>query len=207
MSGVTRSSQATGAAAAARVARARRSLPNGWWGMLLLLCAEATLFGTLIASYAYLRLQTPAWPPAGIDPPSLTAPLALTAVLVATTAPMLLATRAARAGRGASARRLIVAATLVQAAYLAGQIVLFLDDLSAFDPRDTSYGSVYFTLLGAHHAHVLVGLLLNAGVLIRLLGGLTNYLLIGVRALALYWCFVNAVAILVVLTQLSPALL
>lgn len=207
MSGVTRSSQATGAAAAARVAHARRSLPNGWWGMLLLICAEATLFGTLIASYVYLRLQTPMWPPAGIDPPSVTAPLVLTAVLVATTAPMLLATRAARAGRSATARWLIVAATLVQAAYLAGQIVLFLDDLSSLDPRDTSYGSVYFTLLGVHHAHVVAGLLLNVGVLIRLLGGLTNYVLIGVRAVALYWCFVNAVAIVVVLTQLSPALL
>jgi heme/copper-type cytochrome/quinol oxidase subunit 3 len=207
MSDVTRSFGATGDAAVARVAAARRSLPNGWWGMLLLICAEATLFGTLIASYVYLRLQAQTWPPAGIDPPSVTAPLVLTALLVATTAPMLLAARAARAGRGATARWLIVAATLVQAAYLAVQIVLFLDDLSSFDPRDTAYGSVYFTLLGAHHAHVAVGVLLNAGVLIGLLGGLTNYRLIGVRALALYWCFVNAVAVVVVLTQLSPALL
>jgi heme/copper-type cytochrome/quinol oxidase subunit 3 len=207
MRDVTRSFGATGDAAVARVAAARRSLPNGWWGMLLLICAEATLFGTLIASYVYLRLQAQTWPPAGIDPPSVTAPLVLTALLVATTAPMLLAARAARAGRGATARWLIVAATLVQAAYLAVQIVLFLDDLSSFDPRDTAYGSVYFTLLGAHHAHVAVGVLLNAGVLIGLLGGLTNYRLIGVRALALYWCFVNAVAVVVVLTQLSPALL
>jgi heme/copper-type cytochrome/quinol oxidase subunit 3 len=207
VSAVTRSSRAVGDAAVARGAAARRSRPNGWWGMLLLICAEATLFGTLVASYAYLRQQTPAWPPAGIEAPGVTAPLALTAALVATTAPMLLAARAAGAGRGAGARRLIVAATVVQAGYLAAQLVLFLDDLSSFDPRDTSYGSIYFTLLGAHHAHVVVGLLLNAGVLIGLLGGLTNYRLIGVRALALYWCFVNAMAIVVVLTQLSPVLL
>jgi heme/copper-type cytochrome/quinol oxidase subunit 3 len=207
MTEVTRSSLATGDAAAARVSAARRSLPNGWWGMLLLICVEATLFGTLVASYVYLRLQTPTWPPAGIDPPSVAAPLALTAVLVATTVPMVLASRAAQAGRRSSASRLIVAATLVQAAYLAVQIVLFLDDLSSFDPRETSYGSVYFTLLGAHHAHVVVGVLLNVGIVIRLLGGLTNYRLIGVRALALYWYFVNAMAIVVVLTQLSPALL
>jgi heme/copper-type cytochrome/quinol oxidase subunit 3 len=207
MTEVTRSSLAAGDAAVARVSAARRSLPSGWWGMLLLICAEATLFGTLIASYVYLRLQTRIWPPAGIDPPSVTAPLALTAVLVATTVPMLLASRAARAGRASRATWLIVAATLVQAAYLAVQVVLFLDDLSSFDPRDTSYGSVYFTLLGAHHAHVAVGILLNVGIVIRLLGGLTNYRLIGVRALALYWYFVNAMAIVVVLTQLSPALL
>jgi heme/copper-type cytochrome/quinol oxidase subunit 3 len=207
MSEVTRSSRAAGGAAVAQVARARRSLPNGWWGMLMLIAAEATLFGTLIASYFYLRLQVTTWPPAGIDPPSVTAPLVLTAVLVATTLPMLLAARAARAGRSAVASRLIVAATLVQAVYLAVQIALFLDDLSSFDPRETSYGSVYFTLLGVHHAHVIAGILLNVGVVIRLLGGLTNYRLIGVRAVALYWCFVNAAAVAVVLTQLSPALL
>ena len=44
------------------------------------------------------------------------------------------------------------------------------------------------------------------GLVIRLLGGLTNYRLIGVRAVALYWCFVNVAAIVVVLTQLSPSL-
>jgi cytochrome c oxidase subunit III len=206
MSAVTRSSRAVGGAAVARVARARRAQPNGWWGMVLLICAEATLFGTLIASYFYLRLQTTTWPPAGIDPPSVTLPLVLTALLVGTTAPMLAAARMARAGRTRAAGLLIVVAMLVQAGYLAAQIVLFLNDLSSFDPRATSYGSIYFTLLGTHHAHVVVGLLLDAGLLIRLLGGLTTYRLIGVRAVALYWCFVNAAAVLVVLTQLSPSL-
>ncbi len=206
MSEVTRSSRAVGGAAVARVARARRTLPNGWWGMLLLAAAEATLFGTLVATYFYLRLQTSPWPPVGISPPSVTLPLALTAVLVATSAPMLAAARAARAGRRGAALRWITLATLVQGAYLAVQVALFLDDLSKFDPRQTAYGSVYFTLLGVHHAHVVVGLALNAGVLVRLLGGLTNYRVIGVRAVAMYWCFVNAAAVLVVLTQISPAL-
>ena len=206
MTRVTRSARAEGGAAVARVAGARRSLPNGWWGMLLLIAAEATLFGTLVASYVYLRLQVTQWPPAGIEPPSVALPLALTAGLVLTTVPMLAAQRAARAGRRTAAWRLIVLATLVQAGYLAVQIVLFGDDLSSFDPRESSYGSIYFTLLGVHHAHVVAGILLNVGLVIRLLGGLTNYRLIGVRAVALYWCFVNAAAIVVVLIQLSPSL-
>jgi heme/copper-type cytochrome/quinol oxidase subunit 3 len=206
MSAVTRGSRAVGGAAVARVARARRSGPNGWWGMVLLICAEATLFGTLVASYFYLRLQSTTWPPAGIDPPGVTLPLALTALLVATTAPMLAAAQAARAGRTRAACLLIAVAMLAQVGYLAAQVVLFLDDLSSVDPRATSYGSIYFTLLGVHHAHVAAGLLLDAGLLIGLLGGLTNYRLIGVRAVALYWCFVNAAAVLVVLTQLSPSL-
>lgn len=206
MSEVTRSAQATGADAVARVARARRTLPNGWWGMLLLIAAEATLLGTLIASYFYLRFQASAWPPPGIPAPSVTAPLLLTAALVATTAPMIAAALAARGGRTATAMRLLVLATLVQAGYLAAQVVLFKHDLASLDPRDTAYGSVYFTLLGVHHAHVAVGIALNLGLLARLAGGLTNYRLIGVSAGALYWSFVNAVAIAVVLTQISPSL-
>jgi heme/copper-type cytochrome/quinol oxidase subunit 3 len=37
-------------------------------------------------------------------------------------------------------------------------------------------------------------------------GGLNNYRLIGVRAVSLYWYVVNVLAVLVVLTQLSPSL-
>jgi heme/copper-type cytochrome/quinol oxidase subunit 3 len=206
VSEVTRSAQATGAAAVAQVARARRTLPNGWWGMLLLVAAEATLFGTLIASYFYLRFQAATWPPAGIAAPDVTLPLVLTAVLVATAAPMIAAARVARAGRRTAAVWLLVLATLVQGGYLAAQVVLFMSDLSSLDPRDSAYGSVYFALLGAHHAHVAVGIALNLGLIARLAGGLTNYRVIGVSALALYWSFVSAAAIAVVLTQISPAL-
>jgi cytochrome c oxidase subunit III len=207
MSPGTRNSQATGPAEVAQVALARRSLPNGWWGMLLFVAAEATLFGTLIASYFYLRFQAATWPPPGIEPPAVTLPLVLTAVLVATTAPVLGAWRSVRAGRGGGACALIVAATLVQAGYIVAQALLFEKDLRSFSPRGSAYGSVYFTLLGVHHAHVIVGILLNIGVLTRLLGGLTSYRTIGVRTLALYWSFVSTAAIAVVLTQLSPALL
>ena len=40
----------------ARLRRSERS--NGWWGMLIFLAAEATLFGTIVGSYFYLRLNT-----------------------------------------------------------------------------------------------------------------------------------------------------
>jgi heme/copper-type cytochrome/quinol oxidase subunit 3 len=175
--------------------------------MLLFIAAEATLFGTLIASYVYLRFQAATWPPPGIEPPTVTLPLVLTAVLVVTTGPVLGAWRSARGGRGGVACALIVVATLMQAGYLAAQALLFEHDLRSFSPRGSAYGSIYFTLLGVHHAHVIVGILLNVGVLSRVLGGLTSYRTIGVRTLALYWSFVSAAAIAVVLTQLSPALL
>jgi heme/copper-type cytochrome/quinol oxidase subunit 3 len=201
----TRSMEATSAGEAASVARARRTIPNGVWGMLLLIATEGMLFGTLIASYFYLRFRSAQWPPAGIEDPSVALPLSLAGALLLTTAPMLLAARAMTRRRVGIAWALVALSTLVQGGYLAWQIVLYIDDLSKFSPGATSYGSIYFTLLGADHAHVLVGIVLNLWVLMRLLGGVTNYRLVTVQVVALYWVFVNLLTMLVTLTQVSPA--
>src|ERR671930_379199 len=99
MTEITRSMEATTADAAARVVRQRRTFASGWWGMLLLIATEFTLFASLIASYFYLRFQNDQWPPAGIEHPSVTLPLVLTGVLVLTTVPMFGAVAAGRAGR------------------------------------------------------------------------------------------------------------
>ena len=206
MSEVARSTEAEGAVAASYAARRRKALPNGWWGALLLLATESALFGSLLATYYFLRFQAVDWPPAGIEDPKVALPLALTAALVATSAPMFFAARSARAGRTRAAWIALLLAVAVQCGYLAVQIILFQDDLNKFSPSDTAYGSIYFTLLAAHHAHVLLGILLVLWLLVRLLWGLTNYRVIAVRVVALYWYFVNALAILVVLTQVSPSL-
>jgi heme/copper-type cytochrome/quinol oxidase subunit 3 len=204
---VTRSGAAWSASAAGRVARERAAQPNGWWGMALFLCAEVTLFGTLIATYFYLDFGSHQWPPPGIKPPSVALPLIATAVLVATSVPMWLATRSARAGARGPVIWLIAVAAIVQCAYLAVQVLLFRHDLNHFTPQGSAYGSIYFTLLGAHHAHVLFGILLDLTVVAFVsIRGLTNYWLIGVRGVALYWYVVNAIAVLIVFTQLSPSL-
>jgi heme/copper-type cytochrome/quinol oxidase subunit 3 len=204
---VTRSAAAWSASATGRVARQRAAQPNGWWGMALFLCAEVTLFGTLIATYFYLDFDAHRWPPAGIEPPSVTLPLIATAVLAATSVPMWLAARSARSGARSPVIWLLAVAVIVQCAYLAAQVLLFRHDLNHFTPRGSAYGSIYFTLLAVHHAHVLLGILLNLTVLAFVsIRGLTNYWLIGVRGMALYWYVVNAIAVLVVFTQLSPSL-
>ena len=206
MNGVSRSMEATAARAAAHVERRRRTLPSGWWGVALLIATEATLFGCLIATYFYLRFKAPAWPPDGIPKPSVTLPLVFTGMLLASCAPIYLAVRAAREGRATAALALVAAAAAVQATYLGLQINLFVSDMNKFSPSDDAYGSIYFTLLGVHHAHVAVGLALDAWIIGKLLGGLTNYRLIAVRVISFYWYFVSAVAVLVVLTQLYPSL-
>jgi heme/copper-type cytochrome/quinol oxidase subunit 3 len=205
MSDVPHSYEAESAVAVSAAAQRTRALPNGVWGMLLLIATEATIFGTLIASYFYLHFQTTAWPPHGIEPPSIPLPAALTAVLVATSVPVYLAARAARDGRPGLTQLWFGLAAAIQCGYLAVQIVLYLDDLSKFSPKDSAYGSIYFTLLMVHHVHVVVGILLELWFVVRLFGGLTTYRLNGIRATSFYWFFVNAAAVFVVLTQLSPS--
>ena len=92
----------------------------------------------------------------------------LTGVLVATSVPMLLAARAARAGRARAAWLAIGAAALVQAGYLARADRRSSRRLPQVQPTGSAYGSIYFTLLVAHHAHVAVGLLIDVWLLARL---------------------------------------
>jgi len=180
--------------------------PNGWWGMAIFSASEAMLFGALLGTYYYLRFKAVHWPPAGTPEPKVALPLILTGVLVATSVPMQAALRAARAGRLGATRLALVAALSAQATYFGLQIHLFLGDLAKFTPGEHAYGSIYFTLLGAHHTHVAVGLLLDVWLLLRLATGLTRYRLTALWAATFYWHFVNTLAVLVVLTQLSPSL-
>jgi cytochrome o ubiquinol oxidase subunit 3 len=191
----------------AQVARRRRSAPVGIWGMVLFLCSEITIFGTMLATYFYLDFDAPRWPPAGIKPPTVSWPAIATGWLLVTSLPMWLASRSARRGARTPVLGFISLALVMQAVYLAAQIILFRHDLNDFKPQDTAYGSIYFTMLAAHHAHVLLGLLLDGAVLVYVtLRGLTNYWLVAVRGLAIFWHVVNVLAIFVLLTQLSPSI-
>jgi heme/copper-type cytochrome/quinol oxidase subunit 3 len=184
----------------------RVAKPNGWWGMAVFVATEATLFGTLIGSYYDLRFNAAHWPPPGVPDPKVTLPLILLAVLVSTSVPVQLASNLARARRIRGAQLALVCALALQSAYFALQIHLYVDDLHRFTPQGSAYGSIYFTLVGAHHAHVVVGVLLEAWFLLRLLGGVTGYRSVGLQATAFYWHAVNVLAVAVTIVQLSPSL-
>jgi cytochrome c oxidase subunit 3/cytochrome c oxidase subunit I+III len=184
----------------------RGSQPRGWWGIALLVATETTLFGTIFGTYWYLRFKALAWPPAGIPEPKVLLPLVLTGVLVSTSVPMQLAYRAGKLGRLGWARFLLLVALVVQAGYFAMQIHLFARDLHDFVPAQHAYASIYYVLVGADHAHVAAGLLINLFLLLKLLGGLNGYRLTGLKVAAFYWHFVNLLTIGVVLTQISPSL-
>jgi heme/copper-type cytochrome/quinol oxidase subunit 3 len=202
----TRSMQATTPLGSALAESRRVARPNGWWGMAIFVATEATLFGTMIGTYFYLRFRTVHWPPAGVPDPKVVVPLVLTGVLVLTSALMQFALASAQRARLSLVRLALIVALIVQSGYFAMQLHLFLDDLHKFSPNASAYASIYFTLVGAHHFHVVVGILLNAWLLLRFVGGITNYRLIALQATIFYWHFINVLAVVVTLTQISPSL-
>jgi cytochrome c oxidase subunit 3 len=195
--------EATDGAAVRAVLARRGSLPAGVFGMGILIASEATLFAAFIGTYYYLRFHTSVWPPPGIPGPKILVPLILVSCLAATSAPMQLASLAARAGRLAATRLFLVVALVVQCGYFAFEMHDFRDEIHTFDITRNAYSSIYYTLLGADHAHVFVGILFNVWLLWKLARGLTTYRLNAVQAITWYWHFVNVLTFFVIGTLLS----
>jgi heme/copper-type cytochrome/quinol oxidase subunit 3 len=171
--------------------------------MAILIASEAMLFAALIGTYFYLRFETAVWPPRGVPEPEALVPVILVAVLALTSIPVHLAWRSVRAGRVAHARLLLLGALVVQAGYFGWAVHDFADQIRRTPITENAYTSIYYTLLGADHAHVFVGLLFSAWLLLKLIRGLTLYRANAARAITWYWHFVNLLTIVVLATILS----
>jgi heme/copper-type cytochrome/quinol oxidase subunit 3 len=168
--------------------------------MALLVATETALFLLLVATYFYLRTRAHgAWPPAPLSDPKLLKPLLVTILLLATSVPMLGAAHAARRGRRGSVRLWLVAALALGIAFLVCQWLLVREQLDVFHPQGSAYGSIYYTLIGVHYAHVVVAVLLVIWALLRA-GLYTPEQHLTLRVTSLYVHFVNLVAVAVFLT-------
>jgi heme/copper-type cytochrome/quinol oxidase subunit 3 len=179
-----------------------------WWGMVWLILTEATLFGSLIISYWFLRFRAaPLWPPDGISKPELTLPLVMSAILWTSSLPVHLADRAIRRGDQRLLRLGLFAGWILGATFLVLQAAVeYPEVLHEFTPRTNAYGSLFFTLTGLHGSHVLVGLLVSAWVQVRAWrGAFDEHRHVSVQNFAMYWHFVDTVWLFILLTiYLSP---
>ena len=184
----------------------RRAYAKGWWGMVVFVATEATLFGTLAGTYLYLRFQNAHWPPPQLPKPPVLTPTLLTAALVSTSIAMHVASRAVTEARRATAWRALVVAFAVQLVYLVWQLHDYVDLVHVYRPQASAWASVFLTLLAADHAHVALGVLLSAWFVLRLRTRLTHYRAVGMQATAFYWHAVNVITLVVLAIQLSPYL-
>jgi heme/copper-type cytochrome/quinol oxidase subunit 3 len=181
-----------------------------WWGMIWLILTESALFATLIFSYFYLRFRSgPAWPPSGIDAPSLALPLIMSAILWSSSLPVHLADRGIRRGNTRALRWGLLAGWLLGATFLVLQLAVeYPEVLREFTPRTNAYGSLFFTITGLHGLHVLVGLVFSIWIQVRAWkGAFDEERHVSVQNFAMYWHFVDTVWLFVLLTlYISPNL-
>ena len=188
----------------ATVASGPRSI--SWWGMLVLILNEATIFAALLASYFYLRFNSVLWPPQGVKLPELTLSSINTVILIGSSFVMQWALSSIRRGEVNRLRIGLAIAFLMGAVFLSIQIYEYTQ--LEFIPQDHAYGSLFWSITGLHATHVLVGLLMNAYIQVRAAYrhfGSDRYQ--GVENVTLYWHFVDVVWIFVFASLfLSPYL-
>jgi len=164
--------------------------PPAWWGMICLVATEAALFFFLLYSYFYMATHSSVWPPEG--PPDLKLALPNTALLLASSATMWWAESGIRAGRSARLRIGLVITIVLGAVFAAVQGLEWSQ--KPFGPATDAYGSLFFTITGFHGAHVIVGLIILAYILLRAsLGHFTAERHLAVSTAAIYWHFVDVV--------------
>ena len=62
-----------------------------WWGQILMMVIEGSLFVLLIASYFYIRVGFDVWPPPDIDPVGMGMPTLGFVILLLSAVPMYIA--------------------------------------------------------------------------------------------------------------------
>jgi cytochrome c oxidase subunit III len=160
-----------------------------WWGMVMLLAIESAVFGTLIASYFYLRLAEPAWPPPGVSLPDLKLSTINTFVLVASSGWMWYGDSGLEKG---DVRRLLIGVTgalILAGVFIVLKVIEYADVSYRWD--DHAYASIVWLTIGFHTAHV-ISLVLKTLVILGMAtrGYLDQDRYIGIEVNGLYWHFV-----------------
>lgn len=123
-----------------------------WWATLGLIAIEGTVFALLLASYIYLRWRVPHWPP-GVAPPDLLWGTLTTIVILASAIPNQLTKHAAEKLDLPKTRLWISVSVLFAIAFCVTRAFEFTALNCWWDTN--AYGSIVWTLVGSHTAHVI----------------------------------------------------
>jgi heme/copper-type cytochrome/quinol oxidase subunit 3 len=183
--------------AATVTAERGRSRPVGWWGMVVLIMTEATVFASLLSAYFFLRATSPEWPQGGIEPPEVgVRAIAFTVVLLGSSVPIVIAERAARRDAVTTLRTALAISSLLGLVFVINQALEYRE--LGFGLRDNAYASSFYLITGLHGLHVVVGLVISAVVQLKAaLGKIDSRRHLTLDVFALYWHFVDAVWIAV----------
>ncbi len=170
----------------------RRSYSTAWWGMAILITTEAMVFVVLLAAYFFLRASSKAWPIGGIELPKVDLAWPFSFVLWASSVPIFWAEASIRNGKLAQFKTGVAISFVMGISFLAWTVYDF-NDLH-FGWRDNAYGSIFYTIVGLHALHVVIGLAMNAMVQVKAWTGRyrTGHHT-SAEVFSLYWHFVDVV--------------
>jgi cytochrome c oxidase subunit III len=171
-----------------------------WWGNLLLLAIESTMFALLLASYFYIWQNFGEWPPPRSDRtpilydpvPDLPAATTTLALLLASLFPMVWTSRECLKLHTTQVRAGMFLIVLIGAAALVLEFQC-LKDLH-FKWSDNAYASIVWTLVGLHIIHVIVATAENLLMLVWVvIKGLDHKHGRDIRVASVYWYWVVAI--------------
>lgn len=161
-----------------------------WWGTMGMIAIEGTVFALAVASYFYLRGGADEWPIA-VPPPMLRWGTINTVLLLASAVPNQLA-------RNAATRLDLRAVRIWMAVCLAFGVAFIVVRAMEFTALnvwwdENAYGSIVWTLLGLHTAHIVTDVADTLVLAVLMLTGpLEESRFVDVSENALYWYFVVA---------------
>jgi cytochrome c oxidase subunit 3 len=160
--------------------------------MVSLITTESMVFVCLLGSYFFLRASAPHWPIGGIAPPELRLSVPFSMILWGSSIPIFYADAAIKHGSQRGLRAGLLVSALMGVAFLLYTAKDF-DDLH-FGWRTNAYGSIYYTIVGLHALHVIIGLGMSVIVQVKAWQGkFTAERHTSVEVFSLYWHFVDAV--------------
>lgn len=170
----------------------------GTYGVWLVITTEGFLFVDLFFSYFYLGNRTGRW---SVEiPPDLKFALILLGILIFSSVVLhVFGERSVKQGQYGKARAGVAATILLGLTFLALEGYSMRQSWNTLTPATDSYGSIFYTILCFHAAHVIVGSLLLIYVLFLPLGPRETTPHRPLHCATLYWHFVDAVWVFVVL--------
>ena len=173
-------------------------------GMWLFIATEAALFVLLFFAYFYLASSNPRWPLHEL--PEYTKALVMVGILVASSISAEAAKKGMARGNVVTLQVFLLVTLALAIVFLYVSWLDYAARLEKLTPHENAYGSISYTIISLHLAHLLLGMLMLAFVLLRAFAGhFTKDRHVAVRNVILYWHFVDLVWLLVVvIVYLSP---
>ncbi len=175
-------------------------LPSrGIVGMACLILAEATIFLIFVVAYLFYLGKSLSGP---TPDDVLTLPIFTTICLLSSSLTVHLAVSSLQKGAKSLCSLWLAATVLLGSIFLAGTGMEWhhLIDRDGLTIRTNLFGTTFYSLVGLHATHVVVGLfMLSLALLFSLRGSMTAAHTGRLEVLSLYWHFVDAVWVVVFL--------